>query len=103
MTYGVDECRYCGAAIKQRGPEAMEDYMKNRGKKSPMPEAKWRALGMRAPPTLAQIGVPTRGCCEACSLRVATRGATPTKSLLAIAIVVLMIASIIGYTATPNH
>jgi len=103
MTYGVDECRYCGAAIKQRGPDAMEDYIKSLGKKSPMPEAKWRALGMRAPPTLTQMNFPTRGCCQTCALRVATRRATPIKPLIALAICVAILAGVIFYTGTLVH
>jgi hypothetical protein len=103
MTYGVDECRYCGAAIKQRGPKAMEDYQNSRGKKSPMPEAEWRALGMMAPPTQMQIWFPTNGCCDSCALRVATKRARPIKPLIALGIWALIVACIIGYTATLIH
>jgi len=62
MTYGVDECRRCGAPMRaRRDNEGVEDQRPSR-----MPEAQWRAAGFKVRPTVTQALNPGNGCCTNC-------------------------------------
>jgi hypothetical protein len=62
MTYGLDECRRCGAKMRPRKDgEAVDDQRPSR-----MPEAQWRAAGFKIRPTVAQAQHPGLGCCTDC-------------------------------------
>jgi len=62
MTYGVDQCRRCGAPIRNRGMVSPDDI-----KPSNIPEAEWRAAGFKAQPTVAEAHFPHLGCCSDCT------------------------------------
>lgn len=80
MTYGVDQCRCCGVAIKPRGPQDIENYRK--ALRNPtMPEAEWRRRGYLAAPTMKQLDNPDRGCCTPCAERETRRKMRPFKRL----------------------
>ncbi len=69
MTYGVDQCRVCGARIFPKGPETAE-LQTEANRKPQMPEKEWRRRGYLCPPTKFQIHVdPSNGCCHKCGMR----------------------------------
>jgi hypothetical protein len=92
MTYGVDQCRVCGVAIKVHGPEDMADWLEAQ-KRSKMPEKVWRSRGYLAAPTKRQMQDPAHGCCADCGYREMRRKTQPFKRLaIAGAVVVLAFA-----------
>ncbi len=67
MTYGVDQCRVCGKAIKISGPHAMAQYLETQALRRPnMTEKQWRAAGLKTAPTLLQMRRQSDGCCFEC-------------------------------------
>ena len=63
MTYGVDQCRRCGVAIRPRHDHGAADDRRT----SKMPEREWRAAGFKAQPTVSQARFPVVGCCSDCA------------------------------------
>jgi len=88
MTYGVDQCRVCGVAIKPTGPDAMKRYKDSLKGRPLMTEAQWRAAGFKCSPTYRQTKEPTEGCCTACKLKMHARTWTPRRRF----------AMVIGFT-----
>ncbi len=67
MTYGVDECRVCGARITPSGPGSMDRYLASLNLSKPTMTVKaWRAAGFKAMPTPWQMGHVRDGCCYKC-------------------------------------
>ena len=73
MTYGVDECRVCGKAMKPSGPEAMEAHLASLKRRPTMTEKQWRAAGLKAAPTKRQSMVVHIGCCYDCKMTMAVK------------------------------
>jgi len=76
MTYGLDQCRRCGTKIEPYNRRSMEFYLDSL-KKPTMPEKEWRAMGLLAMPTKAQILNPADGCCWDCGQILMKRRAKP--------------------------
>jgi hypothetical protein len=79
MTYGVDECRVCGVAIKPSGPDALKRHNISLKGRPVMTERQWRAAGFKACPTYRQTKEPTDGCCSACKLKMHGRTWKPRR------------------------
>jgi hypothetical protein len=103
MTYGVDQCRRCGKPIKvtdgkahaKANPKALAAAQK----RSPWPEAKWRAEGLKAPPTAWEILHPNTGCCIDCSFILVRRKWQPLiRLILIIALIVFGVGFILFFT-----
>ncbi len=63
MTYGVDQCRRCGKAMRERRDNPKPDDLRP----SSLTEAQWRAQGWLAKPTKTQQRFPSTGCCVDCT------------------------------------
>ncbi len=50
------------------GPEAVARVAKYRQQKSPWPEAKWRAAGLKVAPSPGELRYPAYGCCAECGI-----------------------------------
>ena len=74
MTYGVDECRVCGKAMKPTGPEAMQRHLASLKGRPMMTDKQWRAAGLKASPTKRQMRSPQHGCCFECALMMGQKG-----------------------------
>jgi hypothetical protein len=69
MTYGVDQCRVCGTAIRPRGPKSWEEQ-DHANRKPTIPEAEWRRRGYLTSPTRSQLRMmPADGCCRPCGIK----------------------------------
>ena len=82
MAYGLDECRRCGSAMPFAGAEAAARYELTKVQKPTMPEAEWRAKGLRAAPTVYQLTHKLDGLCKECRWQVGTRAPHRTKPLM---------------------
>jgi hypothetical protein len=98
MTYGVDQCRCCGAPIKVSDPQALEEYLRA-VRKPTMPEAEWRRLGYLAVPTRGQIHMPQRGCCHPCAEKQIRKRTVPFRRMAKVAIGAAVAFSIIWVVA----
>lgn len=99
MTYGVDECRVCGRAMKPSGPEAMEAHLASLKARPTMTEKQWRAAGFKAAPTKRQSMVPHTGCCYDCKMIMSYRKIGRRRwiiSALVIAVLFIIAVFLIG-------
>lgn len=105
MTYGVDQCRVCGAPIPVR-PWGLRQQIRY-GKKinsrevTLMTEPEWRAAGFRSQPTKIQMLFPSEGCCVDCGVRLEKRNARRTPLIATIG-TVLAVLSIIAVVVLTN-
>jgi len=66
MTYGVDQCRMCGAPILLERREALAEY-EEALRRPPMEEAQWRREGFLTVPTKHQLLHRAAGTCAVCA------------------------------------
>jgi len=72
MTYGVDQCRVCGAPIPERPltTRDQKNYLRVMKSRKPlMTEKEWRARGFKAQPTRWQMVEPADGTCYTCGTK----------------------------------
>ena len=104
MTYGVDECRICGAPMTSKGPDAMQRYLDSLKLKKPtMTQKEWRAAGFKAMPTPWQIGHVQDGCCYKCRFPIAVKNVRPNRFIVpavTFVLVVLLILMMFGASFT---
>jgi hypothetical protein len=100
MTYGVDQCRVCGAAMPTGGTGALERYLKDRKRRPTMSEAEWRAKGFKAAPTRHQLHKPTDGCCFKCRMEMGRKSVHPYRIMAAIAACAIVISGVIFVVGT---
>ncbi len=104
MTYGVDECRICGALMTSKGPDAMQRYLDSLTLKKPtMSQKEWRAAGFKAMPTPYQMGHVQDGCCYKCRFPIAVKSVRQNYfiiSAVAFFFLVLIVLAVFGASFT---
>jgi hypothetical protein len=98
MTFGVDQCRCCGAPIKPAYPEQLKEYL-DAVRKPTMPEAEWRRRGFLAVPTRMQLHMPHIGCCQPCAQKQVMRATAPAQRMAKVAVAAVVGFSIIWVVA----
>jgi hypothetical protein len=98
MTFGVDQCRCCGAPIKPAYPGQLQEYLDTL-RKPTMPEAEWRRRGFLAVPTRAQLHMPHVGCCQPCGQKQVTRATGPLRRIAKVGVGAFVAFSIIWVVA----
>ncbi len=93
MTYGVDECRVCGKAMKPSGPKEMQRHLASLRGHPTMTEKQWRAAGLKAAPTKRQMVSLHHGCCYDCTMTMGMRS-VPQRRLIYPALIIAVIVAL---------
>jgi hypothetical protein len=99
MTYGVDQCRVCGTAIKPHSPKDMDNWLKAQ-KKPPIPEKEWRRRGFLAAPTKHMLAMPAYGCCQDCGQRLAIKHSKVNQRVMWLALAAVTAGTIVWTVET---
>lgn len=102
MTFGVDECRRCGRAMKISAPNALAQYHDSLTRKPTMSEAEWRAEGWKAAPTRHQIHHVLTGVCRECKWALRNRQSNPKPTIFAMIFLVFALAAFVLYVTLFN-
>lgn len=95
MTYGVDQCRRCGLAIRPRHDHGAADDRRP----SKIPEPVWRAAGFKAQPTVSQAHFPQIGCCADCAEILLRQRWKPGLRMLMLVTILIVLMALIYFLA----